>query len=192
VALKSYHELLLQRPDHVAKLLSLLAPSSSPTEHTCRAVSELLIAADGIACLDLELEAAAIRALVLFIRQAPVRRLPATGYFLLIAAYPHPSAQTRRAFSMALVPVRKWGKAQCTQVQEEPNLELLDWVLDQLLEMLAAPPDDEGEMLVLVKSLRSLIPPSGTPLQGSPSSAWVVGLTFWELRQVATPGRSRG
>lgn len=143
VALKSHQELVLQRPDLVSKLLSLLAPSSSPSEQTCRAVNDLLIAAGDLACLGPELEAAAIRALVLLIRRPP----------------------TRRAFTIALVPVRIWGQARCAQAQVEPNhLELLDWVLGQLLEALVAPPDDvihEGELCVLVKSLHSLVPPSG-------------------------------
>jgi hypothetical protein len=76
---------------------------------------------------------------------------------------------------MALEPVWTWGWAQCGQTQVEPNhLKLLDWALAQLLEVLAAPPDDvihKGEMLDLMKSLHSLVPPSGTPLLRSPSSA---------------------
>ncbi len=93
-ALKSYDGLLLQRPDLVAKLLSLLAPSSSPTEHTCQAVSELLIAAGDIACLGPELKVAAIRALVLFMRRPPVCRLQASSPSPALIAE-HLTAHTR-------------------------------------------------------------------------------------------------
>jgi hypothetical protein len=67
MALKSYHKLLLQSPDHMVKLLSLLAPSSSPTEQQCQAMSKLLIATGNLTCLGPELEATAIHALVLLI-----------------------------------------------------------------------------------------------------------------------------
>jgi hypothetical protein len=94
MVLKSFYGPLLQRPDHMAKLLSLLAPSSSLTEQTCQAVSDLLIATGDVACLGPELEATAIRALVLLIHQPPVRRRPASAQSLDLIAQ-HLTAHTR-------------------------------------------------------------------------------------------------
>jgi hypothetical protein len=78
----------------------------------------------------------------------------------------HPSTftseQSGLVFKYVLLPVRTWSKTRLAEAHLNPILrELLDWVLEQLVDILVAPSDDviqDAERHVLSISLQSLTP----------------------------------